>query len=153
MPSRRDLIRMSEAEIDEFLRERNTLNVATIGKDGWPHMVALWYGFYGGNIAFWTFAKSQKVLNLRRDSRITGLVESGYSYSELKGVELVGRAKIYEDPEVVASVGQSVFERYSSNVGSSSVDSFMATAPKRVVVVLEAEKLVSWDHSKLGSIY
>lgn len=66
--------------------ERHTLNIATVGKDGWPHMAVLWYGFHDGKVAFWTFAKSQKVLNLRRDPRVTALVESGTSYHNLKGV-------------------------------------------------------------------
>lgn len=153
MPSRRDLIRMSEAEIDEFLLERNTLNIATVGKDGWPHMAALWYGFHEGKVAFWTFAKSQKVLNLRRDPRITALAESGNSYHNLKGVELVGRVKIYEDLEIVRKIGFSVFERYSSDLGSTSSEAFIASAPKRVAMVIEPMKIITWDHSKLGSTY
>ena len=71
MPSRRDLIKMTPDEVDAFLHGPRTMNVATIGRDGTPHLVAMWYGFLGDAPAFWTFGKSQKVMNLERDPRIT----------------------------------------------------------------------------------
>ena len=92
MPSRRDLIRMTDEEVEQFLDGRHTMNVATIGPDGRIHLVAMWYGFLEGAPAFWTYGKSQKILNLRRDPRITALVEDGEQYEELRGVELVVRA-------------------------------------------------------------
>ena len=58
---------MTPAEVDAFLGVPRTLNVATIGPSGHPHLVAMWYGFLDGKVAFWTFAKSQKILNLRRE--------------------------------------------------------------------------------------
>ena len=97
MASRRDQITMSDAEVAAYLDEQRVLNVATIGPSGHPHVVAMWYTMLDGRPAFWTFAKSQKVVNLRRDPKITGLVESGDSYDELRGVELVGTARLIED--------------------------------------------------------
>ena len=70
MANRRDAIKMTQQEVDEFLDGRHTMNVATIGKDGRPHLVAMWYGYLDGQLAFWTFGKSQKVVNLRRDPRV-----------------------------------------------------------------------------------
>lgn len=149
MPSRRKLIQMTESEIDSFLGSEKILNVATIGPRGWPHVVAMWYGFHDGKIAFWTYRKSQKIANLRRDNRLTVLVESGESYSQLKGIEIEGRGKIIEDPTTVLLVGQSIFARYRDQLEDSSPELFTASAPKRVVVIVEAESMVSWDHSKL----
>ena len=70
---------MSEDEIAAYLDEQTVLNVATIGPTGHPHLVAMWYVVLDGKPAFWTFGKSQKIVNLRRDPKITGLVESGES--------------------------------------------------------------------------
>lgn len=153
MPSRRELIKMSPEEVEEFLQGRHTLNVATIGRDGWPHLVALWYGFFDSKIAFWTFGKSQKVANLRRIPKVSALVEAGENYEELRGVEIVGNARIVEDQEVVRAVGLSVFDRYSADSGTGFLDVFMATAPKRVAIVIDPVKIVSWDHSKLDGTY
>lgn len=153
MSSKRSLIQMSEDEITEFLNGRHVLNVSTLGLSGWPHMVALWYGFYDSKIAFWTYGKSQKIANLRRDPRISALIESGDFYHELKGIEFECYGVIEKDGDVVRSVGRSVFDRYLLGSNTIDLETFMSTAPKRVVVLLDPLKIVSWDHSKLGSSY
>ena len=147
--SRRDQIRMSEDEIDEFLQGRHVMNVATLSKDGHPHLVAMWYGFLDGAPALWTYARSQKVLNLRRDPRLTCLAESGHAYDELKGVELVGRATIFEDQETVLAVGASVFDRYRGPFTDADRPLLARMSAKRVAVRIDASRIVSWDHSKL----
>ena len=97
MAGRRDQITMTSGEIEAFLEAERTLQVASINGDGTPHLVAMWYGRHGGELAFWTYAKSQKVVNLRRDPRLTVMVETGTKYEELKGVTIYGRARIIED--------------------------------------------------------
>src|SRR6516162_10116057 len=111
--SRRDQIRMTDDEISAFLEQQRSLQVASINKDGTPHLVAMWYGFIDGNIVFWTYGKSQKVANLRRDPRISCLVESGQTYEGLKGVSVTGRGEISDDREYVQQVGAAVLPRYN----------------------------------------
>jgi PPOX class probable F420-dependent enzyme len=153
MPSRRDLIRMTDEEVEQFLDGRHTMNVATIGPDGRIHLVAMWYGFLEGAPAFWTYGKSQKILNLRRDPRITALVEDGEQYDELRGVELVGTGTIVEDRERIMALGRSVFERYTGPYSEEMGPVLEATGAKRLVVKVEVESVVSWDHRKLGGRY
>src|SRR5438093_7511339 len=102
--SRRDQIHLSDAEVDEFVQGRHTMNVATISPDGRIHLVAMWYGFLDDQLAFWTYGKSQKIKNVQRDPRITCLIETGDRYEELKGVELVGKGVVIEDQETVLKV-------------------------------------------------
>src|SRR5919205_168015 len=98
---------MTSEEVDAFLAGRRTMNVATIGPTGHPHLVAMWYGFVDGRPAFWTFGRSQKMRNLRRDPKLTALVEDGATYAELRAVELVGTRRIVEDPRLVVAIGTS----------------------------------------------
>ena len=142
---------MTDAEVDAFLREPNHLQVATIGPDGRPHLVAMWYGFLDGAIMLWTYARSQKVVNLRRDPRCTCLAESGQSYDELKGVELLGRATILDDRESVLRVGRSVFERYVGPGSDEQRSRVERMSAKRVAVRIDVDKVVSWDHAKMGA--
>ena len=122
--------------------------------DGAIHVVAMWYGFIDDAPAFETYAKSQKVLNLRRDPRITVLVETGEQYDELRGVELVGKGEILEDEESVMTVARSVVERYFPVDSEADLDAVAAgLAHKRVAVKVNVERTVSWDHSKLGGGY
>ncbi len=151
--SRRDQIRMTDAEVEEFLRGRHTMNIATVSQDGRPHLVAMWYGFLGEAPGFWTYGKSQKILNLRRDPRITCLVEEGDDYSELVGVELLGRATILEDRDAVMAVGRSVFERHQGEVTEAVLPMIEQMGAKRVAVRIDVEQVVSWDHRKLGGSY
>jgi PPOX class probable F420-dependent enzyme len=145
---------MTDEEVQAFLRERQTMNIATIGPDGNIHLVAMWYGFLDGNPAFETFAKSQKVVNLRRDPRITALVEDGDRYENLRGVEIVGKAVIHEDPETLIRVAKDVVTRYWTPASDEEVEVMAeALANKRVAVEIIPEKIVSWDHRKLGGTY
>lgn len=154
MPSRRDQIRMTEAEVDEFLAGRHTMNIATFSPDGTIHLVAMWYGFIDGCPAFETYARSQKVLNLRRNPAITALVETGDAYEELRGVEIVGRAEIIEadDEERLVEVAMSVVDRYfPMPEGGDLEGAARALMQKRVGVKIVPEKIVSWDHRKLAA--
>ena len=151
--SRRDQIRMTPEEIREFLAGRHSMSVATHNHDGTLHLVAMWYGFLGEAPALWTYGKSQKVLNLTRDPRITCLIEAGDVYEELKGVELVGRGIVIEDRDVVQSVGRDVYARYWGPVDDAADARVAKMGAKRAVVRIDVERIVSWDHSKLAGAY
>jgi PPOX class probable F420-dependent enzyme len=151
--SRRNLIQMTREEVDAFLAGRHTMGVATIGQTGQPHLVAMWYGFLDGMPAFWTYARSQKVQNLRRDPRITCLVEDGVVYEELRGVELSGKATIVEAPDAVRRVGESISERYVGAIDDAVREAVVQMGKKRVAVRIDVEQIVSWDHRKLGGAY
>ena len=152
--STRDKIRMTEAEVDAFLEEQRTMSVATVGADGRPHVVAMWYAFIDGSLCFWTYAKSQKVVNLRRGDRITSLVEDGDVYTNLRGVELIARAHISDDEDEVIEFGVAESVRYQNTPASEAMMAAVKKmANKRVVVRLEIERVVSWDHRKLGGRY
>lgn len=150
---RRDLIRMTDDEVQEFLGGRHTMNVATVNHDGSIHLVAMWYGFVDGRPAFWTYGRSQKILNLERNPQVTCLVETGAVYEELQGVELVGRAMLVPDYEGRMVIGRSVFERYFGEWSEEVQPYIEQTGAKRVGVIVEVDRVVSWDHRKLGGAY
>ena len=149
MPSQRERIRMTDEEVAEFLATERTLQVASIGPDGTPHLVPMWFAVVDGRIAFWTFAKAQKTLNLRRDPRITCLLESGDSYGELCGVSITGEAEIHDDYDRVFEVGAAVYARYQGDMTHASRAGVEAEARKRVAVFVTPDKTTSWDHRKL----
>src|SRR6266699_1115383 len=99
--NRRNLIRMNDEEIHAFLEEQRTIQIATIDHDGWPHLIAMWYALFNQQIVFWTYAKSQKALNLQRDPRLTCLVETGVTYDELRGIQVKGEATIITEYDEV----------------------------------------------------
>ena len=147
--NRRSEIKMSLEEVEAFLREERTATMCSMHPDGSIHAVAMWYAFLDGQMAVETKAKSQKVQNLRRDPRLTFLVEAGDRYEELRGVETVGKARIIDDPESIWSFGVSMWERYMGPYSEEHRAGVEFMMKNRVVVAIEPTKVVSWDHRKL----
>lgn len=153
--SRRDDIRMSEREIEAFLEEQKYVQIATLNPDGSPHLVPLWYLYHDGRVGFWTYGSSRKIKNLERDERLTALVENHrLDYETLKGVQLRGTGRIVRDREAVLSFGERFVDRFTE---LEDPDLLRATAEdigaKRVVVYVEPETVVTWDHGKLEGGY
>ncbi len=152
--NRRNLIKMDQDEIELFLNGRNSLTLGTINADGTPNLVAMWYGFFSdGSLGMWTFAKSQKVVNLRRDSRLTCLVETGSTYNTLAGVEIKGVADLSDEKTLVIEIGSSIYERYFGILDENGKKQVEIMSNKRVAIKVVPEKIISWDHAKLGGTY
>ncbi|MBF6165566.1 PPOX class F420-dependent oxidoreductase [Streptomyces gardneri] len=148
--NQRAQIVMSDTEITEFLQRSRIATLATIGPKGTPHLTAMWYALIDGEIWFETKAKSQKAVNLRRDPRITCMVEAGQTYDQLRGVSIEGRGEIVEDAEKLFAVGVSVWERYTGPYNEEVRPMVEAMLHKRVAVRVVPERTRSWDHRKLG---
>ena len=141
--NRRAAIAMSPAEVLELLESERVLTVATIGRDGWPHLMPLWFVVRDGECWGWTYGKSQKVRNLERDPRCTLQVEAGESYGELRGVMIKARAEIVRSG--VAEIGNALSARYGDG---SPVDE--RAAAKRVALRFRVQSVASFDHRKLS---
>lgn len=148
--NQRALIKMSSEEVDAFLQERRPMTLCSMNHDGSIHAVAMWYGFLEGSVAFETKTKSQKAQNLRRDPHMTCMAEDGDYYEELRGVELVGKAEIVDDPERMWKLGVDLFERYNAPYSEEMRPFVEIMLRNRIVVKLNVERVVSWDHRKLG---
>ncbi|MFD4192933.1 MULTISPECIES: pyridoxamine 5'-phosphate oxidase family protein [Amycolatopsis] len=148
--NQRAQITMTAAEIAEFVATSRTATIATLGADGTPHLVAMWFAVLDGTIWLETKAKSQKAVNLRRDPRITVLVEDGLTYDALRGVSIEGRGVISEDPDEIWAVGVNVFERYYGPYSAELRPAVEMMLNKRVVVRVDPVRVRSWDHRKLG---
>lgn len=150
MANQRSQVVMSDDEVDTFLTQQRSSTVATIGPNGQVHLVAMWYAWLDGHIWLETKAKSQKVVNLRRDPRMSFLVEAGHTYDQLRGVSLEGNGVVIEDEQTVWDVCVNVFERYNAPYTEELRPFVELMAKNRVVVRLDVDRVRSWDHRKLG---
>lgn len=153
MPSRRDAIHMTESEAWQFIESQKSIQVATINKDGSPHLTVLWFAIVDGNVVLETFTKSQKIKNLERDQRITVLLEDGEVYEKLRGVSIRGRAELCRDIEKVHKLHMAVLRRNSEFDEATLEAATAGMAPKKTAVIIHPEKIISWDHSKLDVTY
>jgi len=148
--NQRAQITMSDDEVATFVEQHRTATMATIGPNGMPHLVAMWYAYIDGKILFETKGRSQKVQNLRRDPRITVSIEDGLTYDSLRGVSIEGTATILDDPDTIWKVGVDVWERYTGPYTDEMKPFVEAMMNKRIVVRVDPARVRSWDHTKLG---
>jgi Pyridoxamine 5'-phosphate oxidase len=166
--SRRDQIKMTEAEAAAFLAEERTVTCATAGPRGWPHLMPLWYVLRdpessppAPRLWAWTYGVSQKVRNMERDPRATLQVEAGEEYHLLRGVMLECEVAVHRDLDVVKALGHEIFARYASPRGQPLAEDLPAEvgemvdkqAAKRVAMEFVELRRTSWDHRKLGGTY
>ena len=152
MAQQRDVVRMTDEEVTAFLDESRTLIVASLDKEGAPHLTALWFARQGLAVMFETYGTSQKVMNLRRDPRIAVMCEAGESYDQLRGVSIKGRAEIVESGERLIELMALIIRRNNPGLDPAALAGHAAAmARKRVVVVVHPNKVISWDHRKLPS--
>jgi len=155
--SRRDQIRMSEQELRDFVGGAQTIIINSIGKDGVPHPMPMWFGVEAdGSIVMTTFRKSQKIQNLRRDPRVSLLVEDGHTYAELRGAVIYGTAELVDDTERVIDILAEVSTRNQPIDDEAKQEMrkvLSTTAPKRIGIRVKPERVVSWDHRKLEGNY
>jgi PPOX class probable F420-dependent enzyme len=158
MASRRDQIRMTDDELRDFLAEQKVVSIATIGPNGRPHLVPLWYVPEDGELIGWTYAKSQKARNLEREPHATLQVEDGVDYQELRGVMFECDVQVEREPEKVAGFGRELFMRYGGATDDGELRPEVAEmvakqADKRIGLRFRPTRTVSWDHRKLGGTY
>ena len=153
MPGRRDEIVMTDEEVRTFLAERMVMQCATLGPNGRPHLVPLWFVAEGTELISWTYAKSQKAKNLERDPRATVGVEAGVQYHELRGVTFECDVQVEREPERVEAYGLRLFERYAGELSPEIRAMVAQQAQKRIGMRFLPSRTVSWDHSKLGGAY
>lgn len=149
--NRRQQIQLTPDEQSAFLQAHRKAALATIDKDGFPHVVAMNFFAEGGMFYMTSYGKAQKVLNIRRNPKVALMVEAGNTYSELRGVMVRGRCEIIEGEEAVRAAFAAMAQARGTpgERPRAAVDS----APKRVVLKIVPEKVTSWDHSKLGGVY
>src|ERR1044072_4199697 len=116
MPSRRDLIKSTDAEQAELLDSERIVVVSSLGPRGWPHSMPMWFLVRDGEVWIWTYAKSQKVKNLERDPRATLLLETGTEYTELRGIQIEAEAELVREAERVAEFGKDLTVRYTEGI-------------------------------------
>jgi Pyridoxamine 5'-phosphate oxidase len=142
-------IAMSVPELDAFLGEERTCRVASVGADGRPHNVPLWFVWDGAALWLNSIVKSQRWTDIKRDPRVSVIVDAGRDFSELRGAELLGTVEIVGDvprsttPDLAVEVPARLFGQKYSN-GTFQADG------RHAWLRLVPEKIVSWDFRKMG---
>ncbi|MCM2417887.1 MULTISPECIES: pyridoxamine 5'-phosphate oxidase family protein [unclassified Streptomyces] len=142
-------IMMTPHEVDAFLAEQRTCRVATVSKDGRPHVGALWFTWDGASLWLYSIVRSQRWTDLLRDPRVSVVIDDGVEYGELRGIELSGTVEfIGEAPRT----GEPVPELDAPERLFSAKNFGLDTMPhdgRHAWLRLTPERMASWDFSKI----
>ena len=141
---------MTVEEVEKFLALPLIAKLSSHNKDGTIHTVPIWFKYRKGEILLGTQEISQKVQNIKRDSRVTVMVDT--TEPRLKGVIMYGNAELeYED---VIPTRVSVFEKYLDPEDAPGLAEKLASTWTPVVIRIKPDQIISFDYSKgfgLGS--
>lgn len=151
--SRRTAIKLSPEERRAFLATAKTVILSTMDPHGYPHTVAMWYVIDGDDCLMTTYAKSQKAVNIRRNPKVSLLVESGVTYDTLRGVLIRGTASLDPDIDTCLDVLSRVHAKMHGSQPVGLEQALREQARKRVVIRVAPVRVSSWDHAKLGGAY
>ena len=157
--SRRDQIQMTPDEVRRFIDSKKTITIVSNGVGGFPHPMPMWFARDpDDSIRMATYRTSQKIKNIQRDPRVTLLCETGVEYAELKGVVIYGHAELVDDftlavDTLLRAGGRGEGLPKDPAASKQIQDAMRKNAEKRYVIRVKPERVVSWDHAKLGGTY
>ena len=147
-------LRLSTQEIDALMRSEKHMRIATLGPGDRINLTPMTFGWAGGHV--YTYARGQKVANLRRTPTTTVLVDVGAAWRELQGIMLQGTAKVLETADDEASdpyltAAQLNLGQKHGLTENGEIAPYTATAAgnSRRWVAFTPEQIVSWDNAKL----
>ena len=145
-------VRLDEAEIREFLAKGHTGILTSLRADGWPVSLPIWYVTLDDRVYVRTPNGSKKVGRVKKDDRVSFLVESGKAWKELKSVVITGRAVVVQDEAELARVDEALGEKYAD----FGVPKAAPKATKKhygrgstVIRIDPVKHALTWDNAKI----
>jgi nitroimidazol reductase NimA-like FMN-containing flavoprotein (pyridoxamine 5'-phosphate oxidase superfamily) len=141
--SRLDLS-LTREELEGFLASQRTVRVATVGPEGTPHVVPLWFVWVQGTMYLNSTLGNPTVENMLRTGRASAVVDDGTAYDELRGVVLTGMVERADDDPRLPEADRLWSEKY---MGGSPTP--YRRWKDRVWLRLRPEQTASWDFRKI----
>jgi PPOX class probable F420-dependent enzyme len=135
---------LTAEELEVYLREQRTARVATVGRDGTPHVVPLWFVWHGGALFLNSTVGNPTVENLLRSGRAAAVVDDGEAYDVLRGAVVTGPAERAEGDPRLTEVERAWSEKY---LGGGELP--YGRWSNRVWLRIVPERVASWDFRKI----
>jgi general stress protein 26 len=154
MANHRNKISMSVTEMWDFIDSQKTIQVSSLNSDGTPHLIPMWFAIVENKIVLVSYTKSQKIVNLKRNPNIAVLIEDGAEYQKLRGVSINCTADLVEDHELVQSLETKLILRNQIDLTFTQAEKMAKEmSKKKTAILIELQKVMSWDHRKLDVNY
>ncbi|MSP22832.1 MAG: hypothetical protein EXR66_07460 [Dehalococcoidia bacterium] len=116
--------------------------LATVGRDGYPHIVPL--GYFRIDDAVYVNMRGQRLVNARRNGKICFTIDEGEGMGELKGVVIEGDGEVIDDQARVLEL-----QRENARHKGTPEDKLPTeNRGGRPLLKIAPKKVASWDNSK-----
>jgi PPOX class probable F420-dependent enzyme len=132
-------MQMSRPEMDAFLDQSHTMVVATLRRDGTPQMTTVWYRWDGEAIWMSTNRDRAKYYNMRRDARVTVLIDDPPRETS---VAMYGRAEFAARDEAARDGAIAIVRRYVDDA-EAYLDA--RAGEPRVLIRIVPHEIVTWQ--------
>ena len=125
----------------------------SLRRDGMPIALPIWFVVLERRVYVSGPASAKRVARVRRDPRVSFLVESGERWAELRAVHLTGRARIVTEPELLARVAGALDAKYRAfrtprPAMPAATRAHYETALATIEITPD-EPILSWDNARL----
>jgi PPOX class probable F420-dependent enzyme len=135
---------MTDSELEDFLDQAQFARLATMNEDGTIHLAPIFFKHQDGQILMATQDPSRKVRNIKRDNRVTVLVDT--TDVPFKGALIYGRAELdYED---VIAKRVAIFRRRLSLEDAETYAKRLSGKWRCVIIRITPLRIASFDYSK-----
>jgi PPOX class probable F420-dependent enzyme len=146
-------LRLSRPEAWLTLEAAHTGIFTSLRRDGVPIALPVWFVVIGERVYVSGPAHRKKFARVKRDPRVSFLVESGERWAQLRGVHLTGRARIVTEPALLARVSAALHEKYDAfrtprPAMPSATRAAYETEAATIEIVPDV-RILSWDNARL----
>ena len=146
-------IRLSADEAWQTLEHAHTGILTTLRGDGVPISLPVWFVVLNRKIYVSGPNHTKKFARVRRDPRVSFLVESGRRWVDLVGVHLTGTARIVDDPKLLERVAQALDNKYGRfrTPREQMPDATRANYETTVttLAITPDDRILSWENARL----
>lgn len=128
----------------KFIRDQKVLRIATVGPSGMPHVVPVWYRYSKGMFYIGTNTRTEKARNVRRNPKVSFLIDVGVNSPDIYGVMGTGRARLILGQKQVKTVAKSILRRYFKTLESRSARQLLDDTD--CIIEVTPKKITSWKY-------
>jgi len=143
-------IAMSDDERDAFLVSERTCRVATVGRDGAPHVTPLWFVWDGSALWLTSIVRSQRFADVQRNQRVSVVVDAGTDFMELRGVEIRGVAHVVGEVPRAGDL-EPELDTPERLYADKYAGGHVLHDGRHAWLRIDPEKVTSWDFRKINT--
>ena len=129
---------------DEFLKSQKILRLATLGKNKTPHIVPVWYMYSSKKIYIGTYTRTQKAKNVKKNNRVSFVVDVGVNAPNIYGVMGEGTANLILDISKVKKIATKILLRYFKSMKNKSAMQLLDDTD--CIIEIIPEKFTVWNY-------